>query len=210
VAYIHKVRKDKAGEDVYEGILLTDYSPQGPSRVILAREGNISLNKSIGEIMISLIDGSINYLEPEGEKNYQMINFGRYETVLRSAGYSAKSDRERKFKELSFSDIKTKIQSKSLDFAEETGLRLEWHRRFAFPFACIIFALIGSLIGMESKWSGKSSSFAISVIVIVFYYFLLSMGSRLSVAGYISPGISAWLPNIIFLGAGIFLFREAF
>ncbi|MGA1864219.1 MAG: LptF/LptG family permease [bacterium] len=210
VAYINKVRKDKTGEDGYEGILITNYSTEGPSRVILARKGEISLDKSSGEMIISLIDGSIHHLEPEGENIYQMINFGRYETVLRLDGYSEKSQRKKKYKELFFNEIKTRLQSKSLDFQEETELRLEWHRRFAFPFACIIFALIGSLLGMESKWSGKSSSFAVSVIVILFYYFLLSMGSRLSIAGYISPGISAWLPNIIFLGTGICLFREVF
>jgi lipopolysaccharide export system permease protein len=210
VAYIHKARKDKAEEDGYEGILITDYSLQGPSRVILAREGDISLDKSSGKMIISLTNGSIHYLEPEGEAIYQTINFGRYETELTLAGYSEKSNRKKKYKELTFNDIKTRLRSNSLNLQEKTGLRLEWHRRFAFPFACIIFALIGSLIGMESKWSGKSSSFAMSVIVIIFYYFLLSMGSRMSIAGYISPGISAWLPNIIFLGTGLCLFREVF
>jgi lipopolysaccharide export system permease protein len=210
VAYIHKARKDSAKDDGYEGILITDYSLQGPSRVILAREGDISMDKSNGKMIISLINGSIHHLELEGENIYQMINFGRYETVLTLAGYSAISERKKKYKELSFNDIKTRLQSKSVSFQEETGLRLEWHRRFAFPFACVIFALIGSLIGMESKWSGKSSSFAVSVLVIVFYYFLLSVGSRLSMAGYLSPGISAWIPNIIFLGTGLCLFREVF
>ncbi len=210
VAYIRNARKDKAKKDGYEGILITDYSLQGPSRVILARKGDISMDKSNGKMIISLIDGSIHHLELEGENIYQMINFGRYETVLTLDGYSEISERKKKYKELSFNDIVTKLQSKSVSLQEETELWIEWHRRFAFPFACIIFALIGSLIGMESKWSGKSSSFAVSVIVIVFYYFLLSMGSRLSVAGYLSPGISSWLPNIIFLGAGFYLYREVF
>ena len=168
------------------------------------------MDKSNGKLIVSLINGSIHNLSREEVDVYQVINFGRYETTLRLPGHSAISGRKKKNKELSLNEINTALKSSSIDFQEDTGLRLEFHRKFAFPFACFIFAFIGSLIGMESKWSGKSSSFAVSVILIIVYYFFLTSGSRLSMAGYLTPVISAWLPNIIFLAAGAVLFREVF
>ena len=99
------------------------------------------------------------------------------------------------------------LRSGSLNFKEEIGLGLEWHRRFAFPLACIIFAFIGSLIGMESRWSGRCSSFAVSIVAIIAYYLLLTAGTRLSTAGYLPPWIAAWFPNIAFAATGMGLFR---
>jgi lipopolysaccharide export system permease protein len=210
VAYVQEAKKGEGKERGYEGILITDYTKHGASRVIFAHKGKMSIDQSNDNILLSLIDGSIHPLELEKKKIYQMITFGRYDTAIEMSGYTPVRGKKKRYKELSFQDILSMLKSTSISFQEEVGLKLEWHRRFAFPFACFVFAFIGSLIGMESQWSGKCSSFAVCIIVIIIYYFLLTAGTRLSMAGYLWPGISAWLPNIIYLGLGVALFREAF
>lgn len=208
VMYVHK-GKGRDGQ-VYQGILITDHSMHGHSRVIAAREGDIVMDESAGTAVFSLSDGSIHRLEREGEGGYQVLRFGTYENVLSLEGPSVLRRGKKKSKELSLREIGEMLGSDSLDFKEEIGLMLEWHRRFAFPLACIIFAFIGSLIGMESRWSGRSSSFAVSIVVIIAYYLLLTAGSRLSTAGYLPPWIAAWLPNITFAATGVGLFRGVF
>jgi len=207
LVYVHKIQKEPGDERTYSGVLITDYSQEGIPRVILAREGHIMMDQFKSKIMISLRDGGIHKLEREGKRVYQMMDFGGYETDLKLPSSDVVSGTKKKEKEFSLKDIKEAIQSDTMDFKEEVGLRFEWHRKFAFPFACVIFAFIGSLIGMESKWSGKSSSFAVSLLVIIIYYFLLTLGSRLSMAGYMPPEISAWFPNITFTGIGLLLMR---
>jgi len=207
VAYVHTNTQNREREKEYEGILIADYSLQGISRVIFAKQGHMMLDKTNGQFVISLMDGSIHHLEREGINIYQMMHFGRYETNLHLPSYSTIS-KKKKFKEFSLREIRNALQSDPMDFQEEVGLQFEWHRKFAFPFACLIFALIGSLIGMESRWSGKCSSFAVSLMLIIIYYFVLTTGSRLSMAGYLTPGVSAWFPNVFYLGIGITLMRK--
>ena len=208
VAYVHRNTQTQERETGYEGILITDYSLHGISRVIFARQGSLILDKANGQLNISLREGSIHRLEREGDRIYQLMDFGQYKTNLPLPGASVISKKKKKFKEFSLHEISDALQSDTLSFQEEVGLRFEWHRKYAFPFACLIFALIGSLIGMESRWSGKCSSFAVSLLLIMIYYFILTLGSRLSMAGYLTPGVSAWLANIFFLGSGILLMRK--
>jgi len=208
VMYVHR-GKGKDGR-AYEGILITDHSMSGHSRVIVASKGDIEMDESAGTVVFSLSDGSIHTLEREGEEGYQVLRFGTYENAFSLGGPSEFRRGKKKDKELSFQEISAMLRSDSIDFKDKIGLMLEWHRRFAFPLACIIFAFIGSLIGMESRWSGRSSSFAVSIGLIIAYYLLLTAGSRLSTAGFLSPWIAAWLPNITFAGTGVGLFRGVF
>jgi lipopolysaccharide export LptBFGC system permease protein LptF len=194
----------------YEGILITDHSMSGHSRVIVASEGDIDMDESAGTVVFSLREGSVHTLEREGDGGYQVLRFGTYENAFFLGGPPVLRTGKKKYKELSLRDLSAMLRSDSVDLKEEIGLRLEWHRRFAFPVACIIFAFIGSLIGMESRWSGRSSSFAVSIAVIIAYYLVLTAGSRLSTAGCLPAWIAAWLPNIAFAVTGVVLFRGVF
>ena len=58
--------------------------------------------------------------------------------------------------------------------------RVEIHKKFAIPFACIAFGVLGLPLGITNRRGGKSSGFSLSIAIIVFYYVMINNGEQLA------------------------------
>lgn len=87
-------------------------------------------------------------------------------------------------------------------FDLKTQIRSYWveiHKKYALSLACLIFFFIGTPVGIMTKTSGVGMSFSVSSLVFVFYYVMLVGGEQLADRGYVSPFISMWISNFIFI-----------
>lgn len=87
--------------------------------------------------------------------------------------------------------------------------RVEIHKKFSIPFACIIFVLIGSPIAIRLGRSGMNMAVGLSMLVFIVYYVCLIGGEKLADRQILSPVIAMWAPNIMFGVAAVFLIRSA-
>jgi LPS export ABC transporter permease LptG/LPS export ABC transporter permease LptF len=90
------------------------------------------------------------------------------------------------------------------DGNEATEVRIELHRRFALPVACIALALLGIPLGIATRKGGKSAGYVIALFLSFFCYHLAS----LTLIGFakqhaLSVPAAVWLPDIVFILAGI-------
>ena len=76
------------------------------------------------------------------------------------------------------------------------ALRLSWHKLFALPFACLIFAGLGPALGAIQTRSGRSAGYLLSIAGIFVYYVLLSASDALGEDNRLPPMLAAWLPNL--------------
>ena len=83
--------------------------------------------------------------------------------------------------------------------------RVELHKKFSIPFACIIFIIIGAPLGMISRRGGLGTSISISLLFFIIYWAFLIGGEELADRGLLHPGLSMWLPNIILGFIGLYL-----
>jgi LPS export ABC transporter permease LptG len=86
---------------------------------------------------------------------------------------------------------------------------IEFHRRFAFPAACVVLALVGIPLGLSSKKGGKSTGFVLTIVLVFAYYSVSLVGVSLARQGRVSPALGAWLANIVFFLCGAFLLWRA-
>ncbi len=86
---------------------------------------------------------------------------------------------------------------------------VEVHKKFALPFVCFIFVLMGIPLGISTRKGGRTSGFTISLGIILVYYVLITAGEKMAMEGRISPFLGMWGPNILFLLAGAYLFARA-
>jgi len=90
-----------------------------------------------------------------------------------------------------------------------TEVRIELHRRFALPVACIALALVGIPLGIATRKGGKSAGYVIALFLSFFCYHL----SSLTLIGFakqrtLPVPVAVWLPDAAFLLAGmVFLYR---
>lgn len=86
---------------------------------------------------------------------------------------------------------------------------VEYHKKLAIPFACLVFTLIGVPMAVTTSRSGKSVSISLAVGVFLFYYLCLVGGEKLSDRGLLAPWLAMWSGNILLLVAGVPFFLRS-
>jgi lipopolysaccharide export system permease protein len=88
---------------------------------------------------------------------------------------------------------------------EQNRYRVEIHKKFSLPFACIVFVLIGAPLGTMMRKGGFGMAAGISLIFFLIYWAFLIGGEKLADRGLISAFWGIWSANF-FLGiVGIWL-----
>ena len=83
--------------------------------------------------------------------------------------------------------------------------RIEFNKRFSYPFACLVLMLVGVPLGISSKRGGKSTGFVLTILLVFVYYFLSLVGIAFAKSGKLAPFIGVWGANLIFAAAGALL-----
>ena len=76
--------------------------------------------------------------------------------------------------------------------------QVEVHKKFAIPFACIIFVLIGAPLAVRFPRGGVGMVIAASLTIFGIYYTSLIGGEKLADSGAIAPFWGPWAPNLVF------------
>jgi lipopolysaccharide export system permease protein len=185
-------------------VFIADSTQSKLPRIINAKKALIIPNIESLKIQLELRNGTIHELN-DSQNEYQIIKFNGYEINLNIPDTERlEKDAMLGNRELSISQIIDQIN----DFKEK-GLptnvsMVELSKKFAIPFSCLLFGLLGAPIGVKSNRSGKSGSIAISVLIIVIYYILLIFMQNMGKIGKIEPFLSVWVPNILILGIIIY------
>ena len=181
----------------FRDILLADTTQSKSPKIITANQAIILPNVESLKIRLELTSGTIHEL---GDKlsEYQTINFDTYELNL-SLPDTAQLEKEALVghRELSINLLLKQIK----DF-ENKGLptfaaKVELSKKFAIPFTCLLFGLLGAPLGIHSSRGGKSGSFATSIMVILLYYMGLIFAQNMGKSGQVEPYSAIWVPNII-------------
>ncbi|HWZ52163.1 MAG TPA: LPS export ABC transporter permease LptG [Granulicella sp.] len=86
--------------------------------------------------------------------------------------------------------------------------QIELNTRFSYPFACLVLMLVGVPLGITSKRGGRSSSFVLTIFLVVGYYLISSVGVGFAKSGKLSPFLGVWSANLIFTVAGAVLLQQ--
>ena len=111
--------------------------------------------------------------------------------------------------ELTMKELKAQIRIMKTQYVDTRKLETELYQRITVPMASLIFALVGVPLGLQPTRNSSSAGFAMSVIIIFFYYALLTMANAIGRSGALSPMLAVWIPNVVGLIAGLFLIRKA-
>jgi len=74
---------------------------------------------------------------------------------------------------------------------------MELDRRYAGPFACLVFLFIGAPLGAIVRKGGIGLPVIFCIIFFVIFYILQINGNKLAKDGIIDPAIGIWLPAMV-------------
>lgn len=93
--------------------------------------------------------------------------------------------------------------------ADTKELEVKLHNKFSVPAACLIFAFIGPIFAIWFARSGGFVGVFLSIILVMVYYNAFVISTEiLSKLAQVPAWLASWLPNMLFLFAGIVLVRR--
>lgn len=84
---------------------------------------------------------------------------------------------------------------------ERLQANVEWHKRLAFPFACVTLPLMAFVLALQGKRLSTRPRTAIVVIfAAMLFYVILVAGQSLALSGKISVWLGVWLAHFLYGG----------
>lgn len=114
-------------------------------------------------------------------------------------------DDQREPKELSLSELGERIAARKKGGLEVKTWDVEYHFKIAQPMACFFAALIAAPLGLRFARFGSFVGGALAIILIFVYFVCESIGRVMGNNGLLPPYVAAWLYNLFFFVAGIYL-----
>ena len=194
------VRDVSAEGNEWRGILLADLGTPDTPSVTMAQYGRFSDEASDGTYEVTLFNGSTHIVMPLSPDRYTFSQWN-VNTLPVPVQADPAPTVELSPTQVSTEGLWRSMGDGSATFAEE----VEFHRRIALPFACLVFALIGLPLGLSTRRGGRSMGLVVSVLLMLVYYMVFIGGTRIAGNAQLSPFLGTWGANIAFAALGIFL-----
>ena len=184
-----------------KGLTIIDRSRSGVDQIVVSESAKWNSKQQVWDFY----NGTI-YLVATDRSYRNILRFEHQQLQLPRTPLTL-AENSRDYGEMNISQALEQLEIERLGGNDQKirKLQVRIQQKIAFPFVCVIFGLVGSVMGSIPQRTGRGKSFGISVIVIFSYYLLLSVSGALAQAGIFSPFIGAWLPNLFGLGIGLFL-----
>jgi lipopolysaccharide export system permease protein len=194
---------------------------QHGQKIVTAESGNLSILPS-KQVWLNLGRAENHLWDPRRPDRYDMTaNITQRMRLPDRGADSGTTGYVRSFREMNLRELfeQSRVASTAMartrtkgnpDLRENYALaHVEIHKKFAIPFACVVFGVLGLPLGITNRRGGKSSGFSMSVVIVLVYWVMLSNGEQLAATGKVQPWLSMWAPNIILLVIGIYLLGRA-
>ena len=86
---------------------------------------------------------------------------------------------------------------------------VEYHKRYASPFAAFILASIGMSLSSRKRKGGMGLALGLGLALSSAYILLQTVSATFSIQAGLHPALAAWLPNIIFFFIAWYLYTKA-
>ena len=192
------------GETMY-GLTVLDFSQEQLSQIISSN----SANWNPAEGRWDFFDGTVYLVSADGSYG-NILKFEQQQLQLPRTPLDIASSKRRDPNEMNLTESWERVQLLRQRGSRSRLRRLliRIHEKYALPFACLVFGIAGAALGSRLRRTGRSISFAISIVVIFGYYLLYSVCSAMAHADVLTPIVGAWLPNVIgFIIGGFLLIR---
>lgn len=81
----------------------------------------------------------------------------------------------------------------------------EWHRKFTFPFACLVFFFIGAPLGAIIRKGGIGVPVIVSIVFFLIYYIIDTFCQNMISSEKMEVWIGMWISTLVLVPVGVFL-----
>jgi lipopolysaccharide export system permease protein len=184
-----------------QGLTILDFSREGLNQIISSRTAAWNPRENTWDFF----NGTIYVVSADGSFR-NIVKFEKQQLKLPRTPLDLAS-RKRDYGEMNIAQAQDylKVLEQGGNEPKLRELRVRIQQKYALPFVCIAFGLVGAALGAQLQRTGRAASFAISIVIIFSYYLSTIIFQSIAQTGGLSPFLGAWLPNLLGLTAGIIL-----
>jgi lipopolysaccharide export system permease protein len=211
VIYVNRI--PRSGGGAMEGIFISDFraekrQPPGDPVTIIAERGWLVADPGSQRVLFRLESGATHVLSRD-LKTYQRTTFQTQDIQLSLGEEAAESLTVPKgLREMTIGELRAKVEEYRRLGVQQSAPLVEIHKKFAIPFAALIFGFLGVAMGVLFRRGERLVSFALSIGIAIVYYVFLLAGEPLGKQGRLPPFWAMWSANLFFSAATIVLFRK--
>ncbi|MCZ6515653.1 MAG: LPS export ABC transporter permease LptF [Acidobacteria bacterium] len=188
----------------WRNVFIADRSNPEELKITTAATGSLGGDARSGRLTLQLTQGSTHEIDPEDLNQYSLVHFNRTEFPLNLNPSGLRGPEAVRYPALPLKEL-----WRALDKPEHSqGALVELHYRLAIPMACIVLALVGIPLGLQTQKGGKSVGFILIILLVMAYYFMAATGLNLSKQGRVPPWFGLWVGNVVFGVAGLLSIRK--
>jgi lipopolysaccharide export system permease protein len=110
--------------------------------------------------------------------------------------------------EMGLGELRDYIEALDRSGSKTGRLRVQLMMRFSFPFVCLIIVLFGAPLATTTARGGASMSIGLALVTMILLLGMLRLAEAMGAAGIVPPPVAPWIPNFLFLGAGLYLMKR--
>ena len=168
-----------------------------PPYITVAQYAQILEGPGPNELQLHLGPGRTDHYDPRHPTNYDVTDFSASDLSVDLSTAIANRSPAPLVSEQTTASL---LRDNGPNWLEA---RVEFQRRFAFPCAALVFALLGVPIGVRPRRGGRAAGLILTITLIGCYYLIYVYGYEMARQGRISPFLGVWAANI---ATGIFGF----
>jgi lipopolysaccharide export system permease protein len=189
--------------DTMQDVIVQEFTQGRLTQILTAKEAKYQKEKNT-----SLFKGGTIYLIAETGEYKHLIKFKEQSIAIKYTPADFYVG-DRNPDEMTIAELREFISLKEKMGVEVTDFKIQLNMKMAIPFASLVFALLGAPLGLSPRRASSSIGLGLSIIVIFIYYILTFISMSFGELRIISPGLSAWLPNIVTGGIGWYILSKA-
>ena len=196
VLYVNDV---SASGTKWNGVFLAETRDGDNSQLTLAENAIVIAEPQQGKLELHLQGGATHEFNRQDPNHYSVTQFGQSDLPIEVTGLLPSKQRS----------LSNQERSLRLLWADQTAswreARVEFHRRIAFPFACLFFALVAVPLGSQPRRGGRAAGTLLAVLLIASYYLLFVFGASLARHGTVPVAAGIWIANLALGVLGLIL-----
>ncbi|HXF94743.1 MAG TPA: LptF/LptG family permease [Gemmatimonadales bacterium] len=173
-----------------------------PTIVVVARRGRWAESTR----RWTLEDGAVRFLAGPGRE--LAFRFDTMRTLILRERPADLLARPKSPEEMRYAELGRYIDALERSGADAKKLAVERALKISVPFACIIIALFGAPLAMTGPRSGVAYGLAVALGTTFVDLLLFQLSRAVGAGGVLPPTLAAWVPNLVFGGAAVWLLRK--
>jgi lipopolysaccharide export system permease protein len=205
VVYVDET--DKAG--AWRGVYVSDMRGRPQPNIIMAKSGWMQADIRRMAVTIVLANGT---LHSTSGVDGQTVRFRRYQLrIPLRPPTKIDGDDVTQLSKSSMSQEQLLTAARRPDTHPQDAITFmsEYHHRLAMPTGCLILSLLGLPLGLQAGQGRRAVGIPLGLAFFVLYYMISTLGQVLAEDGVLPVTVGLWLPNLLFAGLTLFIFRRA-